>query len=180
MMSRFGSALEKKSDDSAKATPVKTRRKKSASALARDKARQRAYWERKRASNREARINANPLIIAEKCQSITSVISTTEANTLESSASKPQTNSETSADCDAHEESVQATAVLDSDDESTFDAEEYVNICAHCLKESSVELQKCSKCKSFRYCSKECQIFDWPRHKSVCKLLQAELCAYMC
>ncbi len=89
-----GSALEKKSDDSAKATLVKTRRKnlkKSASALARDKARQRAYWERKRASNREARINANPLIIAEKCQSITSVISTTEANTLESSASKSQT-----------------------------------------------------------------------------------------
>ncbi len=37
---------------------------------------------------------------------------------------------------------IQATAVLDSDDESTFDAEEYVNICAHCLKESSVELQK--------------------------------------
>ncbi|KAK0205815.1 hypothetical protein DFS33DRAFT_1257529 [Desarmillaria ectypa] len=29
----------------------------------------------------------------------------------------------------------------------------------------------CAKCKT-RYCSKECQKSDWPRHKSLCKILK--------
>lgn len=64
----------------------------------------------------------------------------------------------------------------DDDSESECDAEEYcdINLCAYCSKMSDVELKKCSKCKVFRYCTRECQIWDWPRHKSVCKLFQAD------
>ena len=30
---------------------------------------------------------------------------------------------------------------------------------------------RCSKCNDIRYCSKEHQIADWPRHKPVCKVM---------
>jgi len=29
--------------------------------------------------------------------------------------------------------------------------------------------QRCSRCKSVRYCSAQCQLNDWPRHKKDCK-----------
>lgn len=29
-------------------------------------------------------------------------------------------------------------------------------------------LQKCGKCKSAKYCSRECQRKDWPNHKKIC------------
>jgi hypothetical protein len=29
-------------------------------------------------------------------------------------------------------------------------------------------LQKCSLCKVAQYCSKECQLANWPRHKTTC------------
>ncbi|KAK5709123.1 hypothetical protein LTR17_020057 [Elasticomyces elasticus] len=32
-------------------------------------------------------------------------------------------------------------------------------------------LFKCGRCKSVMYCSKECQVKDWPLHKDVCKAL---------
>ena len=32
-----------------------------------------------------------------------------------------------------------------------------------------IDLLKCSKCKAVSYCSKECQLADWPAHKPMCQ-----------
>ena len=43
-------------------------------------------------------------------------------------------------------------------------------VCARCLKRGSrTELHRCAGCKSFSYCTKDCQISDWPSHKQLCK-----------
>ena len=35
-------------------------------------------------------------------------------------------------------------------------------VCARCLKKGSrTDLRRCTGCKSFSYCSKDCQISDW-------------------
>lgn len=44
--------------------------------------------------------------------------------------------------------------------------------CETCNKQG--EWQKCGKCESVFYCSKECQTHDWPDHKKCCKLLLAK------
>ena len=31
------------------------------------------------------------------------------------------------------------------------------------------ELQVCTKCKTAQYCSRECQVADWPEHKHRCR-----------
>ena len=31
---------------------------------------------------------------------------------------------------------------------------------------------RCSKCKTTRYCSKECQLRDWPMHRSICSMVK--------
>eukprot|EP01117_Protostelium_nocturnum_P000111 TRINITY_DN10193_c0_g1_i1.p1 TRINITY_DN10193_c0_g1~~TRINITY_DN10193_c0_g1_i1.p1 ORF type:complete len:545 (-),score=113.50 TRINITY_DN10193_c0_g1_i1:27-1661(-) len=41
-----------------------------------------------------------------------------------------------------------------------------VSLCANCG--SSDPKKRCSRCKSVGYCSKECQVADWPKHKSKC------------
>ena len=43
--------------------------------------------------------------------------------------------------------------------------------CAECGEKRSAKtkLQKCSKCNSVRYCSRECQKTHWVIHKAVCK-----------
>ncbi|KAF7305816.1 MYND-type domain-containing protein [Mycena chlorophos] len=35
-------------------------------------------------------------------------------------------------------------------------------------KKTGVNLQRCSKCRTFPYCSKECQASDWKEHKKIC------------
>ena len=46
--------------------------------------------------------------------------------------------------------------------------------CARCLKRGSqTELRPCAGCKSFSYCSKDCQRSDWPSHKRLCKSIQS-------
>ncbi|EIW52467.1 ankyrin [Trametes versicolor FP-101664 SS1] len=45
--------------------------------------------------------------------------------------------------------------------------------CSMCAK-TDVELKFCAKCGSIRYCSKECQKTDWPRHKLDCVGFNAE------
>lgn len=39
--------------------------------------------------------------------------------------------------------------------------------CATCGKVST-KLQRCTRCESVRYCSRNCQTKDWPGHKSSC------------
>ena len=43
-----------------------------------------------------------------------------------------------------------------------------VDRCAR-YEEPGVRFRKCSRCQFVSYCSKECQISDWKRHKSQCK-----------
>lgn len=35
-----------------------------------------------------------------------------------------------------------------------------------------VTMMRCSRCLRAPYCSRECQVADWPRHKTVCKQLR--------
>ncbi|XP_013113063.2 zinc finger MYND domain-containing protein 10 homolog [Stomoxys calcitrans] len=39
------------------------------------------------------------------------------------------------------------------------------HLCENC---SNIAEKKCSKCKTIYYCSRECQLDDWPNHKSAC------------
>lgn len=43
------------------------------------------------------------------------------------------------------------------------------HICAKCSKQSERHFKKCAGCRQKRYCSPECQLADWPQHKSDCK-----------
>jgi len=43
--------------------------------------------------------------------------------------------------------------------------------CTRCLarEEAGAQLRRCGRCKGVWYCSKECQMQDWSRHKKTCK-----------
>ena len=41
-------------------------------------------------------------------------------------------------------------------------------VCKNCGKEAS-KMQKCSRCRLVRYCSRDCQLADWKEHKKSCK-----------
>ena len=45
-----------------------------------------------------------------------------------------------------------------------------VKTCAFCQEKESKF--RCSKCKTTKYCSKECQIKDWPMHRPICHMLK--------
>ena len=49
-----------------------------------------------------------------------------------------------------------------------FEIEDKCKICG------KVAHNKCSKCKSAFYCSKDCQTLDWKKHKKMCKKLEKE------
>ena len=47
-----------------------------------------------------------------------------------------------------------------------------LGICYNCgEKKERLSLMVCSKCRVFQYCSRECQIEDWPSHKCTCDVL---------
>jgi hypothetical protein len=48
-------------------------------------------------------------------------------------------------------------------------------LCARCGKPGATGMLRCSKCKSVRYCSRECQRSDWKQHKERCKEVSKEL-----
>jgi hypothetical protein len=50
-------------------------------------------------------------------------------------------------------------------------------LCARCGKPGATGMLRCSKCKSVRYCSRECQRSDWNPHKWRCKEVSKELAA---
>ncbi|GFH52341.1 hypothetical protein CTEN210_08817 [Chaetoceros tenuissimus] len=44
--------------------------------------------------------------------------------------------------------------------------------CQNCNKiasETGIKMSVCSKCKAVHYCSRECQVAHWPKHKLTCK-----------
>ena len=43
--------------------------------------------------------------------------------------------------------------------------------CGNCLKDGG-QFARCSGCKYVRYCSKNCQVEDWPSHKQLCRAIQ--------
>ena len=46
--------------------------------------------------------------------------------------------------------------------------------CVRCMKRGSrTELRRCAGCKTFSYCSKDCQRSDWPSHKRLYKSIQS-------
>lgn len=45
--------------------------------------------------------------------------------------------------------------------------------CAACLNKLKV-LMHCAKCKKELYCSRECQVRDWKRHKKTCQVAEAK------
>ena len=50
--------------------------------------------------------------------------------------------------------------------------ENVTGVCYHCNK-SKCKLMACKKCSTAVYCSKDCQVGDWPRHKKLCSKLLA-------
>ena len=46
-----------------------------------------------------------------------------------------------------------------------------VEVCMNCLKDDGLEgrLQLCGRCKVGLYCSRECQLADFPHHKAECR-----------
>jgi hypothetical protein len=48
-------------------------------------------------------------------------------------------------------------------------------MCRHCEKYEAqmgnALLMKCQRCKAAHYCSKDCQVADWKRHKKMCKTM---------
>ena len=68
-----------------------------------------------------------------------------------------------------------AEAAVEHDSSSLLkDCEDSDIECARCLKRGSqAELHRFAGCKSFSYCSKDCQRSDWPSHKRLCKSIQS-------
>lgn len=46
--------------------------------------------------------------------------------------------------------------------------------CAGCGQSDAAVLKKCSACRRVRYCSRECQERDWPKHKTACRAEEEE------
>lgn len=55
---------------------------------------------------------------------------------------------------------------------------EELSKCENCLK-SKDKLLVCGKCHSVEYCSKECQVIHWPKHKHFCGLDSDEIMKYI-
>ena len=56
----------------------------------------------------------------------------------------------------------------ESDSESVVDSP---NVCGNCMKQGE-KFPCCTGCKFVRYCSKKCQVTDWPSHKQLCQSIQ--------
>ena len=56
----------------------------------------------------------------------------------------------------------------ESDSESVVDSP---NVYGNCMKQGE-EFPRCTGCKFVRYCSKKCQVTDWPSHKQLCQSIQ--------
>jgi len=53
-------------------------------------------------------------------------------------------------------------------DNQNMQQKEKRNACEHCNKKTKDELKQCGRCKNVSYCSRECQVAHWPKHKIDC------------
>ena len=52
--------------------------------------------------------------------------------------------------------------------------------CACCSKKGNQpDLRRCTGCKRFSYCSRDCQKSQWPSHRQLCKAIQSLKNNYM-
>jgi len=61
-----------------------------------------------------------------------------------------------------------STSTMDSSSSSSSSSSGGASrdVCARCGKEGAPS--RCSRCKTFKYCNRECQVAHWPAHKSSC------------
>ena len=45
-----------------------------------------------------------------------------------------------------------------------------IPVCVHCTRQPGNDI--CTGCRMARYCSKECQLADWPHHKAACRVVR--------
>ncbi len=67
--------------------------------------------------------------------------------------------------------------------EKVRDTLEKRKVCPQCGIDGKDQYQsymKCSKCKAVSYCSKKCQVADWPMHKKICKIYQHVFDTLLC
>mmetsp|Transcript_1301 Transcript_1301/g.1589 ORF Transcript_1301/g.1589 Transcript_1301/m.1589 type:complete len:336 (-) Transcript_1301:538-1545(-) len=62
---------------------------------------------------------------------------------------------------------VQQRPRLDHFDQNSDKRKQWRYLCSNCCK-NDCKLFACAKCKIVSYCSKECQITDWKKHKRAC------------
>ena len=60
---------------------------------------------------------------------------------------------------------------------SSSTADTNIDECANCGKAESddMKLKRCTACKMVRYCSRDCQVANWPQHEKACKKRAAEV-----
>ena len=95
-------------------------------------------------------------------------VSTTKSKKEQSSASK-----ETKAVCkNSRSEVPNANKEAKQEGKKGVQLCTEANVCPNCFKSGDdigSKLSVCSKCNSAYYCSRECQVEDWPKHKRMCK-----------
>ena len=177
---------KKDSSNVGPAQNLKQKKKKSPAQVARDRARRKNYWKRMKIARQlraENLAGHNQLQETETVASPQSpVVSQPEKGCLDRTSAVSQSIRHLTIE---RETVGTARAQLDSNRLSAEAAVEHSSIllennkdsdvvCARCLKRGNQsELRRCTGCKSFSYCSKDCQISDWPSHKQMCKSIQS-------
>lgn len=169
------------------------RKKKSPSTVARDRSRRKAFWKTIKSSKKSQSKNARqqetrteaiqpeldlPSSVSEVVKDPTHRHLTSESDTDNSvpihedlnELSAEVAEAEQSSELDSEELEFRKCLMNqsyepDSDDDSP-------SSCAKCMTEGD-NLPRCTGCRYMRYCSKACQVADWPSHKQLCKAIQA-------